>query len=268
MLSIVEEQLGPCHFREGAMIADSGKETLGRLIDHLTDHEIEKRLVSGGFSFASTDEPGIAGFVSNDRFEFPALKVPQSELSIVLPSKFGCSSELGLKVRNMCSALARHGECNLLFCADREHFDVRFDTELHLGIGLLDVYWINVLGPAFSRMIGPQRISASPAFLASYAADGYGIIQVTETLQDSIESVGEKARGSVKEFLGKQFFAKPRGATPQTRGVRLSAWQIWKVVGLFRAQNSRFKDISRKADVVPEIPERAERNESNEAKPG
>jgi hypothetical protein len=253
LVGLIQDHFGLKGFMEGEFVDDAGKTKRGRSISQLTNQELEGRLLAGGFSFIGGERRDVSGFVSNERFRIAGIGVPQLEVGLTLPSNYGSDPNLAISVREFCQALARHAKCNLVFCADSEHFDVQFDTALHIGIGLLDVYWITVYGPAYMRLMDTRKFSSIDAHFVSCEADGYGIIQLCETLEKVLEPAGETIRHAVRDSLGNQFFAKPRCGPNRARGTEASAWQFWKVISLFRKQNDAFKDTSRRADVVPDF---------------
>jgi hypothetical protein len=121
-------------------------------------------------------------------------------------------------------------------------------NRLGLGAGLPGLYWINVFGPPFVRVVGKDRLLASPAFEVQELGDDVVYLRVSDEFSAPLDEGWADTYRNLKAHIGQEFFV--------TAGGQVSAHGVLGISDLVRLlwrARAEFRDESINAAIRPEF---------------
>ncbi|MCP3997650.1 MAG: hypothetical protein GY722_21705 [bacterium] len=125
---------------------------------------------------------------------------------------------------------------NYMFAVDFRgcDFDYRFDTASGLGIGLKDVYLVNIFGAALVSLIGSDTLLQLPAEVVEEDRNSILVAPLRDFVTYDL-TYFEKKRAMVRDAIGAQFFSGQMTAPASGAGCIFTLpYVLWKESRRFR----------------------------------
>ncbi len=192
---------------------------------------------TGGFEIYRYDESELA------RLKDAGLKQHQFSLEIDPPGETGSLE----RYCDLAAGIAEAFEANYLFCYRLGGFRHQFNTVSEIGIGLLDVYWLNVFGEDWCRLIGRDRLLSAPAHEARSIHGGI-LLRPSEGFPDPDDPRFRKARDRIKRHIGFEHFA---GEAPPRASDSVGSGGPLKLLKFLWLADREYRDESHAAQRRP-----------------
>ncbi len=167
----------------------------------------------------------------------------QNSISLIVALSAAPTARVQTSLLGFIVAVANLFEVNFLYAVDYRgcEFDHRFDTASGLGVGLKDIYPINYFGPAFTSLIGIDRLLQLPAEVIEQHGDSVLIAPLRNFVTYGLQQF-EHARAQIREEIGAQFFAAYMEPPESGVGCILALpFVLWKESRRFRDERGRAK---------------------------
>jgi hypothetical protein len=250
-LDAVRRLTGVSELRSGVFVDDSGGETMGDVISSLSEEEIAGRLDEDAFSFC-VSRAIVGGYLSNKERSSPGrdVDVRQSEIEVALfEQEWREDVDTCDAVWRVCVDAAESFRCNLLFVGHRGAFEMRYSTRRQIGVGLLDMYWITILGEPFLRVMDRSKLQDLPVYRLQWISGSMVALQSHSTFAASVTASGKADREKLKNAIGRDYFAEPPRALSSFGEV--GVWSIGKLLSMWRREQDSYSDLSGIAKIPP-----------------
>jgi len=147
-----------------------------------------------------------------------------------------------------CSAMAKLFNVNYLYSYHYLHSNAMFCTKFGLLTGLKDIYWINIFGIPYIKIIGSHKLLTCPAFSVRQIDENHIIVQTTKNFIDPNSPSMEAVRNHIKNHLGLEFFVKNNILKQEKEGGIINIFQFMRF--LYKSKKE-FEDTSNDAIIHP-----------------
>ncbi len=218
--------------------------------------EDKKQLVDGGV-LGFSDSSGTRFLAGYQTYRISAHEWPgfvqtrgyvQNEITISVASSSLSLDSFRENFAAIAKRLAVKAAINFLRIGGAMGYPKISSTRLGLGAGLPGVYWVNVYGPPFVRIIGVTKLTASRAFDVQEIGPEIVYIRVSREFSGPLEESSSEIYDALRAHIGKEYFINPPPprASPQGHGAVSLLRFLWQA----RAEH---RDDAINAQIRPEF---------------
>jgi hypothetical protein len=222
----------------------------------LPPQEIARIYARGAISFEAQEDTFFSGiewrrftpsqhaaFVQNHGYR-------QNEVSLL--TKAHCFSEPHLLQRyvGFCINIARTFDINYMYAFYPSNLK-RFDTQLHLGVGLHQIHWLNILGRPYLEIIPRDRLLSAPVYLAKAVDVNHIVLQVTERIPAPVDREFERSCDAVRQHIGEEYFTTQ--VRPKRPELNSGVYSFWRGLWYFWRRRNDFATEAELAEKRPEF---------------
>jgi hypothetical protein len=116
-----------------------------------------------------------------------------------------------------------------------------------LSNGIHDIYWLNIYGMPFVKIIGRQKLLASPAYISEEIGSELILLQACEQFCDHGDHDSTAILNRIRAHIGEQFFYKSIQAKTEESGV----FNVFNLFSTLWKAAKKHTDTAATADVCP-----------------